>query len=99
MNNENNKNENKASGKQEEHWMKAFWRPSLAFVYLIIVLFDFVIFPAFLAFLSFKHGQTYIPYQSISLQSGGLIHLSFGTILGLSAYTRGMAKIKAIETK
>ena len=98
MSTENNKNENKVSAKGE-HWLKSFWRPACAVVYLIIVLFDFVIFPSVLAFLSFKHGQVYIPYQSISLQSGGLIHLSFGTILGLSAYTRGMEKLKGLDSK
>jgi hypothetical protein len=97
MTTENNKKENKASG--SEHWLKEFWRPMCAIIYLAIVVFDFVIFPSVLAFLSFKHGQPYVQYQSITLQSGGLIHLSFGTILGLSAYTRGMAQIKGTEAK
>ena len=37
--------------------------------------------------------MTYIAWQSLTLSNGGLIHLAFGAILGVSAWTRGQEKI------
>ena len=37
-----------------------------------------------------------VPYQvwtSLTLSNGGLIHLAFGAILGVAAFTRGQEKI------
>ena len=32
-----------------EHWMKAYWRPAMAFTYMFICIFDFFIMPAYVA--------------------------------------------------
>lgn len=33
---------------QEEHWMKAYWRPAMAFTYMFICIFDFFVMPAWI---------------------------------------------------
>jgi hypothetical protein len=80
--------------KEEEHWMKAMWRPSMGWLYMAMCASDFIIFPIIAMFLpQFIPGMTYIPWKSITLDNGGLIHMAFGAILGVAAWTRGQEKI------
>jgi hypothetical protein len=81
-----------------EHWAKAFWRPAMGWLYMIICFMDFVGFPLLTIFLPiiFKPFGLVMPYQawsSLTLSNGGLIHLAFGAILGVSAFSRGQEKI------
>lgn len=77
-----------------EHWMKAFWRPCMAFLYMLICFMDFVGFPL-IAMASpiiskfFGINAPYVSWQPLTLTNGGLIHMSFGAILGVAAWTRG----------
>ena len=80
--------------KEEEHWMKAMWRPAMGWLYMAMCACDFIIFPVIAMFLpQFIPGMTYIPWKSITLDNGGLIHMAFGAILGVAAWTRGQEKI------
>ena len=86
------------SKKEDEHWVKAFWRPAMGWLYMLICFMDFVGFPLLTIFLPiiFKPFGLVMPYQawtSLTLSNGGLIHLAFGAILGVSAFTRGQEKI------
>ena len=31
--------------KQEEHWIKAYWRPAMGWLYMAICFVDFILFP------------------------------------------------------
>ena len=33
--------------KQSEHWVKAYWRPAMGWLYMVMCAFDFIIFPIF----------------------------------------------------
>jgi hypothetical protein len=82
----------------EEHWAKSFWRPAMGWLYMIICFMDFVGFPLLTIFLPiiFKPFGLVMPYtawQSLTLSNGGLIHLAFGAILGVSAFSRGQEKM------
>ena len=82
----------------EEHWAKSFWRPAMGWLYMVICFMDFVGFPLLTIFLPiiFKPFGLVMPYQawtSLTLSNGGLIHLAFGAILGVSAFSRGQEKI------
>jgi len=86
-----------ASGAEPEHWMKSFWRPAMGWLYMLICFCDFIVFPALTMFLPviermFGLTMGYTPWQSLTLSNGGLIHLSFGAILGVSAYGRTQEK-------
>ena len=81
----------------QEHWAKSFWRPAMGWLYMIICFMDFVGFPLLTIFLPiiFKPFGLTMPYsawQSLTLSNGGLIHLAFGAILGVSAFSRGQEK-------
>jgi len=89
-----------AAMKESEHWVKAYWRPAMGWLYMLICLCDFVVFPAVAMFLPvfFKGlGVTlaYSAWQSLTLSNGGLIHMAFGAILGVAAYGRTQEKVAA----
>lgn len=85
-----------------ENWMKSYWRPAAGWIYLTICFMDFVGFPL-LSMLTPIAGNVigmtlvYEPWESITLSQGGLIHLSFGAILGVSAWTRGQEKLAVMN--
>jgi len=95
------KEENKKEEKTSEHWMKSYWRPAMGWLYMLICFFDFVaapilsmLMPIFLKSLG-ANTVTYAQWQSLTLSNGGLIHLAFGAILGISAYGRTQEKTSA----
>jgi hypothetical protein len=84
--------------KEEEHWMKSYWRPAMGWLYMIICFVDFVVFPVIAMFMpvvlkGVGIQMQYVAWQSLTLSNGGLIHLAFGAILGVTSYTRGQEKI------
>jgi hypothetical protein len=81
----------------QEHWLKTFWRPACAWVYLLICFMDFIGFPLLsmiqpLIYHAFGVQVSYVAWLPLTLTQSGLIHMSFGAILGVSAWTRGIAK-------
>ena len=79
--------------KQDEHWAKAYWRPAMGWLYMLICLMDFVVFPAISMFIPIITKLPYVAWQSLSLSNGGLIHMAFGAILGVAAYGRTQEKV------
>jgi hypothetical protein len=79
----------------EENWIKSYWRPTMGWLYMIMCAFDFIIFPI-LAMIQpkFIEGLQYTVWQSLTLSNGGMIHVAFGAILGITAYTRGLEKLQ-----
>jgi len=96
--------QNADAHKPEEHWVRAYWRPAMGWLYMLICFMDFVMFPLLAMFIpiimkSFGIADTaYAAWESLTLSNGGLIHLAFGAILGVAAWTRGQEKIKTIES-
>ena len=79
--------------KPEEHWMKSYWRPAMGWLYMLMCFCDFVVFPIISMFMPVLiKGMTYVAWQSLTLSNGGLIHLAFGAILGVTAYGRTLEK-------
>ena len=84
--------------KENAHWVKSYWRPAMGWLYMAMCAFDFIIFPLIMIFLpiiqhSVGINMPYNEWKSLTLSNGGLIHLAFGAILGVAAYTRGQEKI------
>jgi len=84
--------------KEDEHWVKAYWRPAMGWLYMAICFMDFIGFPMISMFLPvvFKGlgvQVNYVPWQSLTLSNGGLIHLAFGAILGVTSFMRGQEKL------
>jgi hypothetical protein len=81
--------------KEDEHWMKAYWRPAMGWLYMIMCFCDFVAFPIISIFIPIITKMPYVAWQSLTLSNGGLIHLSFGAILGVAAYGRTQEKVQS----
>jgi len=84
--------------KQDEHWVRAYWRPAMGWLYMVICAFDFIIFPLITIFLPvvaklFGFSAASTVWVSLTLSNGGLIHMAFGAILGVAAWSRGQEKI------
>lgn len=78
--------------------IRKIWRPLAALTYLVINVFDFIIFPIFWSILQLNNsGDITHQWQPITLHSGGLFHVAFGAILGATAYGRSREKIAQIE--
>jgi hypothetical protein len=91
---------------QEEDWIRIYWRPSMGWFYMLICFVDFVFFPLLAMFIPVILRNfagivdvAYVPWESLTLSNGGLIHLAFGAILGVTAWTRGMEKLQIINSR
>lgn len=85
---------------QNENWIRSYWRPGMGWLYMLICFADFVFFPLLAMIIPAilknfgVENATYVPWTSLTLSNGGLIHLSFGAILGVTAWTRGLEKLR-----
>lgn len=81
-------------------WLQNKWRPISAMVYLAICVFDFVIFPMLWAlFLVLTDSaEKSMMWDPLTLKGSGLFHISFGAILGVSAFTRGQEKVAKVNS-
>lgn len=84
--------------KQQEDWMTKKWRPMMAVTYMATIWFDFIVGPIIFNVLQYWNpGQAVTSWTPLTLQGGGLYHISMGAILGIAAWTRGKEKIATIE--
>ena len=78
----------------EEAWLKTYWRPAMAWQYMVVCLFDFVLAPIMMAWLAYITGTAIVPWASLTLQGSGLYHLAMGAVIGVTAWSRGKEKMK-----
>ncbi len=82
----------------EPGWVHDKWRPAIAWMYLLVNVFDFLLTPYILAI--FSHStQVVVDWHPLTLQSGGLFHVSMLAIIGVSAWGRTQEKITALQTE
>lgn len=82
---------------KSEHWIQKYWRPMMAMQYFVICMFDFMIAPIGLSIYAMIREIPYIVWHPLTLEGGGLYHLSLGAILGVAAWTRGQEKVADIK--
>jgi fucose 4-O-acetylase-like acetyltransferase len=84
--------------KKKEYWMTSKWRPMMDMTYMATIIFDFILGPILYNILQYWNpGQAVGMWVPLTLQGGGLYHISMGAILGIAAFTRGKEKIAEIE--
>ena len=86
---------------QEEKWVKSYWRPAMAWLYMVICFGDFVLFPAMALILPAVMAEAgtaaeYTRWESLTLTNGGIMHVAFGAILGIAAWSRGKEKLSGV---
>jgi hypothetical protein len=83
-----------ASEKKKEDWMNAKWRPMMGWMYMLVCVADFVVFPVLWSLVQAVHGgQVSSQWSPITLQGAGLFHMAMGAILGIAAFGRTQEKL------
>jgi hypothetical protein len=80
----------------DDSWIKHFWRPAMAWQYLTVCLFDFIVFPLLTMAYFYVTKLQYVPWDPLTLKLSGFYHIAMAAIVGVSAYTRGQEKIQNI---
>jgi hypothetical protein len=82
------------SAKKNEDWMNTKWRPMMGWMYMVVCVADFVIFPILWSLIQALHGgQVETQWSPITLNGAGLFHMAMGAILGIAVYGRTQEKI------
>lgn len=80
-----------------EHWINSTWRPMMGWLYFIVSIFDFILFPIMWSLLqATMSGSVTTPWQPITLQGAGLFHVAMGAILGIAVYGRTREKLDGV---
>ena len=83
-----------ASEKKKEDWMNTKWRPMMGWMYMIVCVTDFVLFPVLWSMVQTIHGGNVTSqWNPITLQGAGLFHLAMGAVLGIAAFGRTQEKM------
>lgn len=82
------------SAKKNEDWMNTKWRPAMGWMYMLVCITDFVLFPILWSLIQVVgDGKVESQWQPITLQGAGLFHIAMGAILGIAAYGRTQEKM------
>lgn len=83
--------------RQVPNWIKTKWRPAMAWQYFAVCLFDFIIAPVFYTIISVNMQTSIQVWIPLTLQQGGLYHITMAVILGITSWSRGQEKIKGVS--
>jgi hypothetical protein len=85
----------------EDTWLQKYWRPMMAVAYMVIILFDFIVFPIFWSIVQIygPAGVVSLQWNPLTLISGGVFHAAMGAVLGVAAWTRGQEKLQRLKTE
>ena len=87
-----------ASEQKKEDWMNSKWRPMMGWMYMVVCMMDFVVFPILWSLLqAMNHGRVETQWSPITLQGAGLFHMAMGAVLGVTAWSRGQEKIAGVN--
>ena len=82
------------SAKKKEDWMNNKWRPMMGWMYMVVCITDFVLFPILWSLIQVHGGgEVKAQWLPITLQGAGLFHIAMGAILGIAAYGRTQEKM------
>jgi Na+/H+-dicarboxylate symporter len=83
----------------KDSFIQKYWRPMMAVVYMVIILFDFIVFPIFWSLIQVygSTGVVSLQWSPMTLLSGGVFHAAMGAVLGVAAWTRGKEKIERVR--
>jgi hypothetical protein len=93
----------KHAGKRDEiqkdlsSWVRNLWRPAMAWQYLFVCLFDFVIGPVLTFVFAGHTGTDLQQWHPLTLQGSGLYHIAMGAVVGVNVYSRMQEKNKIID--
>jgi hypothetical protein len=69
----------------------------MAWQYLVVCSFDFLLAPIMNAIYSQWAGSAFVPWDPLTIRGGGLYHIAMAAVVGVTAWTRGNENMKMIE--
>lgn len=79
-----------------QSWFMSKWRPSIAWSYLFVCLFDFVALPVIYASM-YENADKLLEWTPYTLKGGGLYHMAMLTIVGVTSWGRTQEKISMMK--
>ena len=80
-----------------ETWLNKKWRPAMGWMYMVVCIADFIVFPIVWAvFQSYIEARPVLPHEPFTLQGAGLFHMAMGAVLGIAAWSRGREKMAGV---
>jgi hypothetical protein len=76
-----------------EGWIRNKWRPMMAWMYMVVCFFDFIVFPAGWSWYQGSLGQTLTQWQPLTLNSAAFFHLAMGAVIGVATWKRTEEKL------
>jgi hypothetical protein len=81
---------------QKENWINNRWRPMMGWMYFVVCITDFILFPVLWSIFKASVGELVTAWDPLTLQGAGLFHVAMGAILGVTAWSRGREKIAGV---
>jgi hypothetical protein len=82
------------SEKKKEDWMNSKWRPMMGWMYMMVCMCDFILFPVLWSLLhAVLHTANMTQWNPLTLQGAGLFHIAMGAVLGIAAFGRTQEKL------
>jgi hypothetical protein len=81
---------------EKENWINNRWRPMMGWMYFVVCITDFILFPVLWSIFKALVGEPVIAWEPLTLQGAGLFHVAMGAILGVTAWSRGREKIMGV---
>jgi len=81
------------SEKKKEDWMNSKWRPMMGWMYMIVCMFDMILFPILWSLLQTATHTPITQWNPLTLQGAGLFHIAMGAVLGIAAFGRTQEKL------
>jgi hypothetical protein len=83
-----------------EHWTDKKWRPAMAWMYMIVCILDFAVFPILWSMLqAYYKGEVNNQWDPLTLKGAGLFHMAMGAVIGVTAWSRGREKIQGMQNE
>ena len=83
-----------------EHWTDKKWRPAMAWMYMVVCVLDFAVFPILWSILqAYYKGEVNNQWDPLTLKGAGLFHLAMGAIIGVTSWSRGREKIQGMQNE
>lgn len=87
------------NSEKKETWIDNRWRPAMGWMYFVVCITDFILFPILQPMFQSMIGMTVTPWKPLTLENGGLFHVAMGAIVGVTAWSRGKEKMFGVTTQ
>lgn len=87
-------NDGVVSDKEQAQWMKSVWRPAMAWMYMVVCIFDFILFPIMWTYVQHVDvNEKLVQWVPITMSGAGFFHITMGVIIGISTWKRTEEKL------